>query len=436
MRLGRAVRTGIEAVRVGGLALRERIETGLVFNPVSPRFRADPYPLYARLRERDPIHRSRPAAGWVLTRYDDVLEVLRDPRFSADDRNFREYPRMRAQRVRDGLAEEGGDDTPLLLRSDPPDHTRLRGLVSEAFTLRAVEKLRPRIEKLVDELLSGWQGRDTVDVMGELAVPLPLTVIAEMLGIPSEDRARFKLWSDALVGFLDPLAAGAPETRQRVDELREYLMRVTEERRRRPADDLLSALVLAEEEGDRLSENELYGTVALLLAAGNETTTNLIGNGTLALLRQPEQLARLHEEPERVPHAVEELLRLDSPVQITGRIPLEPIDFHGHRFEPGQMIVLLLGAANRDPAAFRDPDRLDVARENVRHLSFGHGVHFCLGAQLARLEAEVAFAGLARRFPGLRLAPNTRLQWNRTILLRGLQALPVLPAATRAASVG
>ncbi|UCE87991.1 MAG: cytochrome P450 [Deltaproteobacteria bacterium] len=392
---------------------------------MSRRFRADPYAVYRRLRERDPIHRSRAAAGWVLSRHADILEVLRDERFSADDRNFERYPEMRARAIRDGLADPDRQETPVMLRSDPPDHTRLRGLVSKAFTPRAVEKLRPRIEAIAEELLDGLASRGAFDVIEDFAVPLPVTVIAEMLGIPTADRATFKRWSDILVGFLDPIASPGPEIlRATADELFEYVSRIAEERRAKPADDLLSALVLAEQEGDRLSEDELHGTVALLLAAGNETTTNLIGNGLLALLRHPGELARLRAAPELVDAAVEELLRYDSPVQFTARIALEDLDFHGRPFRRGQNAILALGAANRDPAVFEEPDRLDVGRTDNAHISFSQGAHFCLGAQLARLEGRIAFAALLARFPNLRLGAG-HLRWRRFTFLRGLAALPV-----------
>jgi cytochrome P450 len=246
-----------------------------------------------------------------------------------------------------------------------------------------------------------------------------------MLGIPAADREVFKRWSDHLVGFLDPQASPGPEIlRRTAQELFSYIDRVAGERRRRPADDLLSALVLAEEAGDRLSQQELYGTVALLLAAGNETTTNLIGNGVLALLRHPEQLERLREEPELAASAVEELVRWDSPVQFTMRIPTEDLEFRGRQLRRGQAVVAVLASANRDPEVFAEPERLDVARGDNRHLSFGHGVHFCLGAQLARLEGRVAIGGLLRRFPDLRLA-GARPRWRRLTFLRGLESLPL-----------
>ena len=425
MKLSRALFFGGELARaLAGLGL-ERLRSGVAFNFMRSCRRPDPYPAYRRLRERDPVHRSYAAYGWALSRYADIAEVLKDPRFSADDRNFSEYPRFRARDIRDGLADPDEADQPVMLRSDPPDHTRLRSLVSKAFTPRAVEKLRPRVEAIAHELLEGLSGRDGFDVIADFAVPLPVTIIAEMLGIPAEDRATFKRWSEILVGFIDPVAAASPEImRATADEFFEYVTRVAEQRRARPTDDLLSALVLAEEAGDRLSEQELYGTVALLLAAGNETTTNLIGNGLLALLRHPDQMAKLRADRSLAESAVEELLRYDTPVQFTGRVLTEDVDFRGRRFRKGQNTILLLAAANRDPEVFPDPDRLDIARKDNRHLSFSSGHHFCLGAQLARLEAQIALPELVRHFPALRLA-GERLAWGKFLFLRGLKALPV-----------
>ena len=407
----------------------ERVETGAVFNPLLhpfvSRIREWPYPLYRRLRESDPVHRSRAIRGWFLFRHADCLAALRDPRFSADDRNYAGYAQQRAWEVADGLADPKEPDEPPMLRRDPPDHTRLRKLVSKAFTPRAIERLRPRVEELVDQLLTPLARRGELDLIRDFAVPFPVTIIAEMLGIPAADFATFKRWSDHLVGFLDPLASPGPERlRKTVAEFQAYMAQLADLRRREPEDDLLTALVQAEEQGDRLSEQELRGTLALLLAAGNETTTNLIGNGVLALLRHPDQLARLREEPEVAPHAVEELIRFDSPVQLTMRIPTEDFDFAGVRLEKGQAVVTVLGSANRDPEIFTRPDELDLGRAPNEHLAFGQGIHFCLGAQLARLEGQIAFRELARRFPDLRLASGEPKRLRLTFL-RGLEGLPV-----------
>jgi pimeloyl-[acyl-carrier protein] synthase len=407
----RGIRFGRELARMSAAMAVERWKTGCVFNPlVHPLVRSVrewPYPLYRRLRERDPVHRSRAIQGWILVRHADCLDILCDPRFSADDRNYAGYARQRAWEIEDGVAHLHEPDEPPMLRRDPPQHTRIRRLVSKAFTPRAIERLRPRVEELAEELLEPLGRRVSFDVIRDLAVPLPVMIIAEMLGIPSRDFEIFKRWSDHLVAFLDPLASPGPEAlRQTIDEFDEYMIRLTEARRREPTGDLLTALVQAEYQGDRVSYHELRSTLALLLAAGNETTTNLIGNAVLALLRHPDQLERLHAEPTIIELAIEELLRWDSPVQLTMRIPTEVVEFRGVRLEPRQAVVLVLGAAPNE------------------HLAFGHGSHFCLGAQLARLEGQVALGALARRFPRLRLATE-RPKWRRLTFLRGVHALPV-----------
>ena len=427
--LGRSLRIGRELARIGSAIVAERVETGYVFNPLlNPLLRQArewPYPLYQRLRERDPIHRSRAIRGWFLFRHADCLAVLRDGRFSADDRNYAGYALQRAWEIADGLADPNQPDEPPMLRRDPPDHTRLRKLVSKAFTPRALEQLRPRVEELADRLLTPLARRGEFDVIRDFAVPFPVTIIAEMLGIPTCDFATFKRWSDHLVGFLDPLASPGPKVlRKTVDEFDAYMSRLAEERRQEPAEDLLSALVQTDEQGQRLSAQELQGTLALLLAAGNETTTNLIGNGLVALLRHPDQLAWLRDDPSITEGAVEELLRWDSPVQLTMRIPSEAIDFDRVQFEKHQAVVTVLGAANHDPEAFDRPDVLHLGREPNEHLAFGQGIHFCLGAQLARLEAQVALRELSSRFPNLRLAAD-RPRWRRLTFLRGVEALPV-----------
>jgi len=419
-RLGSAA---ILALGAGALAV-EKLRTGVVFNPLGPRQQRNPYDAYRALRERDPVHRTFAGVGWVVTRYHDVVELLKEPRLSADDRHFKYWKQMRRRAIKNGLADPNAPERPTMLRLDPPDHTRLRSLVSKAFTPRAVERLRARVEEVTEQLLDGVKTRTDFDVVRELAVPLPVIVIAEMLGIPAADREHFKRWSDALVGFLDPQAGPGPRAmRQTVEEMRAYVDRVAEERRVAPRDDLLSALVAAEDGGDRLSMDELYGTVALLLAAGNLTTTHLIGNGLVALLAHPRERERLRDEPGVAPRAVEELLRYDSPVQLTGRIVLEDMTFRGQRLRRGQNVILSLGAANRDAAVFVEPERLDLGRDDVPHLSFSHGPHFCLGAQLARLEAAVALPRLLQRFP--RIQHGAGLRWGRYLFLRGPSVLPV-----------
>jgi cytochrome P450 len=404
---------------------RERISTPVVFNPFSKRLRKDPFPIYRGLRERDPIHYSPLADGWVLTRYDDILEVLRDPGFSADERNWSRYRKYRARGARRGLPDPYGEERTTMLRVDPPDHTRLRGLANKAFTPRAVDRIRPRAEALVDELLSGLRSRDRLELVADFASPLPVIIIAEMLGVPAEDHARFRHWSDEAIKTLGTASAqDIRDAEVAFRALREYLAGVVEQRRVEPRDDLISALVAAEERGDQLRTSELLSMCVLLLVAGNETTTKLIGNAVVALVRHPEQLALLRQEPKRIAGAVDEFLRYDGPVQLTSRMVLEDRSFHGRPFRRGQQIVTILAAGNRDPQAFDRPECLDVTRENVRHLAFGQGLHFCLGSQLARLEAAVAIEGLLRWFPDLRLA-DAPVEWSPNSILRGPTRLPL-----------
>jgi len=391
---------------------------------------ANPYPMYAMLRRSSPVFRI-PAAGgqaepgqWLLLRHEDVTQALRDPRFSADRRRAVLFQQNRALLPPEILGEQGGFRTMLVM--DPPDHTRVRGLVNKAFTPRRVASLRGHIEGIVEELLGSVAARGGMDVIADFAAPLPAIVIAELLGVPREDYPQFKAWSNDLVS----LAGGMDRNdalgrfRRGLDALLGYLREIISVRRREPRDDLISAMIAAQEAHDALSDGELLATSNLLLLAGHETTTNLIGNGLLALLRNPGELERLRAEPALLRSAIEEMLRYDSPVQATVRIPVEEIELSGQRIPPGALVVVGIGAANRDPAVFPEPDRFDVARTDNRHLSFGFGAHFCLGAPLARLEAEIAFQMLLERFPGLRLE-KADVTYRPNVVLRGLTALPV-----------
>jgi cytochrome P450 len=366
------------------------------------------------------MHRS-PLGFWVLTRYEDVVGVLRDPRFAKEA-----IAAFVAKRL--GVEATTGIGISMLDR-DPPDHTRLRGLVSKAFTPKVVEGLRPRIRQIVDGLLDRAEDRHAMDLIEDFAYPIPVVVICEMLGVPVEDHERFRGWSldlarglDAtLLGPQSDLAARATASRR---ALADYFRELIAERRAAPRGDLLSALIAAEEAGDKLSENELWATCILLLVAGHETTVNLLGNGTLALLRHPDQLQALRRSPRLIGSAIEELLRYDAPAQRTGRMPNTDVELGGKAIPKGALVLGLIGAANRDPAHFPDPDRLDLARADNRHLAFGWGIHFCLGAPLARAEAQAAIATLASRLPGLALATATP-EWREASALRGLKALPV-----------
>lgn len=395
---------------------------GVEFNPFLPEFNADPYPFYARLRAEDPVHQS-PMGLWVLTRYEDVILLLRDPRFGRKG-----FDDLLLARFGSPAGDRTGFATSMLFR-DPPDHTRLRTLVSKAFTPRVIDGMRPHIQQIVDRLLDRVEPAGAMDLVADLAYPLPVTVICEMLGIPAGDRDTFRQWSLDIARSLDAIALPtAPEVIERGNRAREalegYFRGLIPERRRRPRTDLLTALIAAEEAGDSLNEAELLATCILLLIAGHETTVNLIGNGTLALLRHPVELARLRSEPGRVQTGVEELLRYDSPVQRTGRISNTDVEVGGRKIPRGALVYGMLGAANRDPAQFPDPDRLDLGRADNRHIAFGWGIHFCLGAPLARVEGQIAIGTLARRLPRLALATDTP-EWRESSALRGLKALPV-----------
>jgi pimeloyl-[acyl-carrier protein] synthase len=406
-------------------------ETELDFISVAltPEFREDPYEFFRLLREQEPVHKT--AFGvYLLTRHADASTAVRDPRLSNNERNSELYQAFIEENgaPRSVFGEEMGQAVLLFL--DPPDHTRLRGLVSKAFTPKMVERLRHRIEELVGGLLDQVEerGDGSMDVITDLAYPLPVVIICELMGVPAEDHVTFQQWSHDLAGSIDPQPLRTPEQEERIraaaEAFVEYFTELIERRRRHPADDLLSGLIAAEEEGDRLSEPELLATALFLLVAGHETTVNLIGNGTLALLRHRDQLDRLRADPSLDRNAVDELLRFDSPVMITQRITLDEYEIGGTTIPARQQIIPLLGAANRDPEAFPDPDRLDLGRDGAgRHLAFGGGHHFCLGAALARLEGQIAISSLVRRFPRIEQAgePTRRA----TFTLRGLENLPV-----------
>jgi cytochrome P450 len=411
-----SLRSLLRSTTVRGITSYERLRTGVSYYPLDDAFQQHPYPTYARLRRKDPVHWSPLVRAWILSRHEDCDATLRDHRrFSNDPRNAAGY-----------VPAPTSPETPSLLNLDPPDHTRLRGLVSKAFTPRAVRAMEPRIEQLVHELLDKAPAGEPVDIIEGLAYPLPVIVISEMIGVLPEDRDRFKTWSDRIARTLEPtiteeeieLARGARE------EIIEYFRVVIAERRAQPREDLVSSLVAAEDEGERLTEAEMLSTLILLLVAGNETTTNLIGNGLLALLRHPDQYQLLRDDLDLAENAVEELLRYDSPVQTDGRTALDDVELHGRVIRRGQRVLQLLGSANRDPRVFPEPRKLDITREDHGHLSFGRGIHHCLGAPLARLEGRIAFRALAERYPKIELAdPNPRFRDQ--VVLRGLERLPV-----------
>ena len=396
------------------------------YNPAIPEVQKDPYPLYKRLREEDPVHWSEALDAWVLTRYDDVVAVLRDSRFSADRRGARN---RYAQEAMAAAEEHGGPvaRANTLLTSDPPDHTRMRLLISKAFLPRAVEKLRPHIQEITDELLDAVQEPGRLDILLDIAHPLPTIVIAELMGVSTGDRAQFKRWSDDIVATLGG-GLTAPNLLERAAqsgrELSDYFRDVIADRRREPKEDLVSVLVAATDQGDVLSEAQLVATCVVALIAGNETTRNLIGNGMLALLRNPDQLEKLWHDPSLVESAVEELLRYAGPVQCTSRVATEDVEIDGKAVEKGQVVFTMLAAANRDPAHFSDPEKLDITRKDNHHVAFGSGIHSCLGQPLARLEAQIAFSTMARRIPNPRPASD-ELEWGPSFILRGLKSLPI-----------
>lgn len=397
-----------------------------LFNPFDPRYVADPHAYYARLRETAPVQRSALPDGqtvWVLTRYADVEAAFADPRLVKDPRNALTPEQLARMPVRPEATRYSRTN---MLSRDPPDHTRLRRLVLKAFTPRMVEQLRPRIQAIADALLDAVAGRGEMDLIDEYAFPLPITVIAEMLGIPAADRDRFRAWSDAILAAIPPMPA-TPAAVAALEGLAQYLEVRFEERRRVPADDLITGLVQAEEAGDKLSKEELQGMAYALLVAGYETTANLIGNGTHALLTHPDQLARLRAAPGLLPSAVEELLRFAPPgLTSTLRYAAEDVAVGGEVIPKGEMVIVVIAAANRDPARFPSPDVLDITRPDNKHLAFGHGIHYCLGAALARLEAEIALGTLLRRLPDLRLGvPPEALTWRPHFMFRGLLKLPV-----------
>ena len=389
---------------------------------VSNEFLVDPYPTLRQLQTEAPVVWSDSVGAWIVTRYDDVLVTFRDvAHFSNEGRLGRAVEYLTPEQRASFGPFEHHYATKSLIHSDPPDHTRLRALVNKAFTPRVVEGMRPRIQELCDELLDAALGGGPIDLIRDLAGPLPTIVIAEIVGVPRADTMHFKHWADDILGFQGlnrpPLAALERAQRGLVD-MRAYLEALIAERRQQPRDDLLSRLVAAESEGEHLSAAELVSTVVTLLVAGHETTLSLIGNGLLALLQHPEQLAQLRQDPSRMSSAIEEMLRYESPVARQPRAIIEDVILGGQTLQRGQMAFQFLNAANRDPAYFADPDRFDLRRTNNRHLAFGNGVHFCVGAPLARLEGPIAIGTVLRRMPKLQRVgeaewdiskPNSRL---------------------------
>ncbi|MGB7686729.1 MAG: cytochrome P450 [Solirubrobacterales bacterium] len=388
-----------------------------------PEMRANPYPVYQQLRENAPVFDTG-SGLWLITSYRYCHELLRDERCSKNLRNMSDYERNmelagRTERIRTLLGQ-------LMSFSDPPDHTRLRGLVQRAFSPRMVEGLRPRAIELASELLDAAAGEGEIELIEDFASRFPLRVIAEMLGVPAADRTRFTRWSrDLAPTFELVLPPGAAEpAEQAAGEFIEYFRQLMDERAREPREDLVSALVHARDEGRRLAAQELVVNLILILGAGHHTAMHMIGNGVLALVRHPDQLALLRDRPEIGEDAIEEMLRYESPVQLTTRFPTAEIKIGGQTIPAGDRIAIMLAAGNRDPDRFPDPDRLDLARGDRSHLAFGGGIHYCLGNALARMEAGIAFRALLDRFPRIELATDSP-EYDATVLLRGLKSLPL-----------
>jgi cytochrome P450 len=396
-------------------------------NLQNPEVRVDPYPFYAQLRSQDPIHWDEELGFWVLTRYADIASVYHDPRFSRAQGLRRGFERL--PQTEQVIAEPVYRSfSKTMFYSDPPYHTHLRGLVNSAFTPNAVEQMRPHVQRTVDILLDAVQTHKKWDVIHDFAYPLPILVIAQMLGLPAEERGRFKTWSDDLFAILGSVPH-APELMERaalsLTELTSYITTLGERRRKQPQEDLLSALVEAVEGGEHLTQEELVANIIILLSAGHETTSNLIGNGLLALLQHPDQMQKLRDRPGLVASAVEEMMRYDNPVQIAYRSAAEDVKIGDKYIRKGHLVNSILAAGNRDPEHYSEPDRFDITRDEGKHLGLGLGIHFCLGAPLLRLEAQIAFASILRRFPRLKLATEN-LEWQEHPIFRGIKSLPVI----------
>ena len=397
-------------------------------NLFDPQFKANPYEAYARARQLDPIHRvSLPGerGAWYITRYEDADEILRDPRFIKNAWSILPPNTEFWDRLPNPEAYRQINSHMLFM--DPPDHTRLRGLVNKAFTPGMVERQRGRIQEITDELLDAVQDKGEMELINDFAFPLPMTVISEMLGIPKADRMQFREWSNAIISTAGDLQSFM-QTFPMLEAFAYYLLNLIKERRQHPTEDLVSKLVEAESEGDKLSERELVAMIFLLLVAGHETTVNLIGNGVLALLQHPEQKQKLQENPALIKTAVEELLRYNGPLYTaTNRWAREDVEIGGKLIQRGDMVIVSVAAANHDEEQFAHAEELDITRQENRHIAFGKGIHYCLGAPLARLEGQIAISTLLKRMPDLRLnADPVTLTWRPGTLIHGLDKLPVV----------
>lgn len=381
-------------------------------------FTKNPYPAYSQLREEDPVSQVRLPDGqyaWFITRYDDALEALKSPKFIKD------FTKLGGQTDSDSSIFSEN-----MLFADMPEHRRLRGIVSKAFTPRMIEGLRGRIQEITDELLEETAGQNQINLIDEFAFPLPIIVICEILGIPTEDRDKFRIWSNSMIEGSN--GKYAENLEQNMRDFAQYLKQRIAIVRESPGDDLISQLVIAEEQGDQLSEKELYGVVSLLIIAGHETTVNFIGNSIMALLENPDQLNMLKDNPELIKPAMEETLRYNDPVEFsTSRWAGEDLEFKGKSMKKGDLVIIVLNSANHDPSQFKDPEILDITREKSRHLAFGKGIHACLGAPLARLEGEIAISSFFRCYPNAKMIVDKNdLEWREGMVVRGVRELPLL----------
>jgi cytochrome P450 len=396
------------------------------FDPLSSEFQRNPYPFYDDLRTEAPIFYWDEGQMWLFTRYDDISALLRDKRLGRTMDHILLRERRQLAPIPETEAPFHKLSQHSMFDKEPPDHTRLRSLVHKVFTPRRVESLRERIQSVTDNLLDQIAGQGTMDILEDFAIPLPVTVIAELLGVPEADRHRLRPWSRDIVAMyeLDHTQEQARRAVQAAVEFSDYLRVLVSERRRNPQDDLISALVLVQEAGDQLSEDELISTCVLLLNAGHEATVNVIGNGMLALLKHPAQMGSLLDNPALVSTAVEEMMRYDTPLQLFRRWALEDVEYRGFAFKQGTEVALMFGAANRDPTRFPNPHNFDITREDNLHIAFGSGIHYCLGAPLARLELQIAIGTLLRRFPNIKLA-GAEPEFRAAYVIRGLQKLQV-----------
>ncbi len=405
------------------LRLLDRYVSGSNMGRTIEEARRDPHTGYRHLRQLGPVVRSYASRGWLVTHFEAVQAASRDPRFGND---------MRKNRFLSTVLRAAADgrpvpvlDSPSMIVLDPPDHTRLRRLVSQGFTNRYVQTLAPRIERIVAQCLDGLEDEGEVDIVERLARPLPAIVIAEMLGLPEADREQFRVWAHQMLGIT---AVGEPELIEQAtianEELVDYLQGVIEQKRQQPDDDIISQLIAAEEAGDRLTAQEMYSTCTLLLNAGHLTTTSLIGSGLWLLLRHPEQLEKLRADRSLMDNAIEEMLRFEAPVQFTPRFALEDMTFYGKHIRKNQLVLLMVACANRDEIANSNPGLFDITREEINHVAFGHGIHLCLGLALARLEAKIAFNAILDRFDSLDLIDRDP-PWAQNALVRGPDRLLV-----------